>query len=922
MTTGAGWKRVRGKIEIPNVRNPVQDIRQAAAWILFALVFLSPLPFGAVQGWATGVLEVVLFALFIVVLIRGLLTGESLRLPLLAAAAMFFMLHLIQILPLPERLLEPLSPFSHYIFQALRPDDSGQLWQTVSVSPEATISSLFWFSACLATFHIARMISRRGGKPGNDAPAHRNRAATPFGIPTRNRPEAAALFLSFTLVAAGTFQAVYGLAEHFFGWNRIFFYVRRFPMEGVAGTFINTNNCAAFLALCLPLTLSLVLYLQHFKERKPDRQGLRKKKKAAAPLRFPVRILLLSGAAALIALALVFTRSGGGIISSSAGLVLFFLYYFFRRPGGKPLLPGLSVLAVALLALAAIGLFLGPDFTMNSLVTESTGHAAGRFTVWTESMAISNDYPLFGSGAGTYGQLMLHYCNRMVVHAHNEYVELFCEHGPAGLLALLLFIWYFVRLLFAVHSGTLRNRSRSGAFPSSFILPLGLSVSLLGLMIHCIVDFPLRIPAIALAGSCLLGVLSAMVVQRSARRAARRRTGHVLLIITAAVLLCLSGLRLFTAAGYGAGFERRVATVRGEIDRLSADGPATAASGPESATALAVRSLLLDRPLDLRGHRLAFELARLQGKSLDMERALVRGVLARPSLSQMSYDLGQFLLGRGRFREGLSWFRRSLELDVKYLDEIYETCARIFARRFERFEFIFPREPAVRERLGELLHISGLAPQSLEQYQWCLSRLPDRAQLHARVANIHRENGDYDEALAAIDEALRLDPAGREQYFLTRATTLLQMGNVSGAIDACRALLSANPGYEEGYVLLADCFIEQGEAWNAISTYREALWRIPRRSRIHRLLGDLYAAKGKQHQALEEYQAGVREASTDYERKLVLYRMGLCYEEQGRLEEALEALARAAELPVEGRKNLDQRVAKAVARIEGKLGTS
>jgi tetratricopeptide (TPR) repeat protein len=443
--------------------------------------------------------------------------------------------------------------------------------------------------------------------------------------------------------------------------------------------------------------------------------------------------------------------------------------------------------------------------------------------------------------------------------------------------------------------------------------------SLIGLMVHSIVDFPLRIPAIALAGSCLLGLLSAMPADRRGAEAPRRRTGHLLLLLIALALLGVSGFRLLAAARNGAGFDRQYAAVREEVDRLSRGEAAAAAPGPASSTALAVRSCMLARPIDLRVHRLAFELARLQGNRTDMEGALVRATMARPALSSTFHDLGKFLLGQGRFGEGLAAFRRSLELDSEYLDEIYDYCLQIFSRRFQRFEFIFPDEPEVRERLGALLQSSGLADQSLEQFRWCVSRRPDRAILHAKIAEIHQEQGDYAKALAAIEEALRLDPTGRDRYSLTRADVLRKMGDLDGAIKACEALLSANPEYQEGYVLLASCYIEKGEDWKAVSVYRAALWRTPKGSRIHRLLGDHYSRLGQQGEALEEYQAGLRKASGTQQRKLLLYRLGLCYEKQNRFAEALEALAESAAISVGGRQTLDQRVARAIMRIEGKI---
>lgn len=482
---------------------PSTDRDRTLAWVFFTLVFLSPLPFGAVEAWATGTIEVAVFLLFIAALFRVRRAGGAIRLPLAATALLFIALHLVQLIPAPGWMIERLSPTSHTIFQLLRPAEARGLFETVSVSPDATFSGLIWFCCCLCAFYLSVMITG-----GHGQRFHRSYV---LGIPARNRAHWAVLALSLTLTVAGLFQAVYGLLEYLLDWNRIFLYVRRFPMGWVAGTFINTNHCAAFLALCLPLNLALILLVWRILDRGDS------KARGAPPHKALLPLLIMT--AVLIALALVLTHSGGGRLASAASLIFFFLVYRLHFGRGKAANLALAFLALAAIYFLVIILLVAPSFTFHSFAADTGWDLQNRYAIYRQSLTIVGDFPLLGSGAGTYSQLMLHYFNRSVIHAHNEYLEVLCDMGPLGLLCVMLLVLFFLRRVFSFLRQDPRElpRARMAQFPEAQILPLGLATSLLGLALHAVVDFPLRIPAIALTCACLCGVLTGLLDHRSDR---------------------------------------------------------------------------------------------------------------------------------------------------------------------------------------------------------------------------------------------------------------------------------------------------------------------------------------------------------------------------------------------------------------------
>lgn len=85
--------------------------------------------------------------------------------------------------------------------------------------------------------------------------------------------------------------------------------------------------------------------------------------------------------------------------------------------------------------------------------------------------------------------------------AHNEYLQLLVETGLAGLgLGLLALIFYL--------KNGLRVMQRT-LMPHHIAIQAGVFVSILGLLLHCTVDFPLRVPPIALVLVLLLAIWGA-----------------------------------------------------------------------------------------------------------------------------------------------------------------------------------------------------------------------------------------------------------------------------------------------------------------------------------------------------------------------------------------------------------------------------
>ena len=96
----------------------------------------------------------------------------------------------------------------------------------------------------------------------------------------------------------------------------------------------------------------------------------------------------------------------------------------------------------------------------------------------------------FGSGPGSFSDSyrLLEETTRLTIpHAHNDYIEVFVEFGIVGLIGMLLTIFWLFKLIFT--SFSVKNRLHSN-------MAKYMSISVCLVVIHSLIDYPLRTTAI------------------------------------------------------------------------------------------------------------------------------------------------------------------------------------------------------------------------------------------------------------------------------------------------------------------------------------------------------------------------------------------------------------------------------------------
>jgi O-antigen ligase len=176
---------------------------------------------------------------------------------------------------------------------------------------------------------------------------------------------------------------------------------------------------------------------------------------------------------------------------------------------------GLSMLvAVAALATSSIG--------GTSIGQAASSSVQSRQEILaTTSKAIRDSMPL-GSGLGSFVNVYRLYespdtvSSEYVIHAHNDYVELALELGIAGIVLLLLFLgWWAVSVTDVWRTGAGGPFARAASIASAAIL------------VHSLVDFPLRTAAISASFAMCLALLADRRVPQSQEANDLRPTRHL-----------------------------------------------------------------------------------------------------------------------------------------------------------------------------------------------------------------------------------------------------------------------------------------------------------------------------------------------------------------------------------------------------------
>lgn len=278
-------------------------------------------------------------------------------------------------------------------------------------------------------------------------------------------------------VAAALFGALLGALQKAMGAGVLVPWMTGHGGSG-PGLFVNRNHQAAFLLAAIPSAAALAT--------RPE-----------WPLPPALARLVGAGAVLLLGAGAIATTSRMGILLLPLAVLMSVML----------LVPGILTIRRALLTLAALALL-----ALIVLRSSGVGVILGRFTggdvrldYWTDTwLAIGQFWP-WGSGFGTFADVFPSVENLNVIvrarayNAHNDYLELLLEGGLPALALMAGFL-----ALLAIHAWRIRGAPR---FQASLKVAAMMGMALI--LLHSLVDYPLRMFAVSAMFALFLAVLVA-----------------------------------------------------------------------------------------------------------------------------------------------------------------------------------------------------------------------------------------------------------------------------------------------------------------------------------------------------------------------------------------------------------------------------
>ncbi len=289
--------------------------------------------------------------------------------------------------------------------------------------------------------------------------------------------------LIYVIIGISLFLSVFGLFKYF-GTNPFPWWDYTDMAEHadrLASTYGNADHLAGFMEMALPLILGLLLLGYSRGET-----------------------LLFLYVACMVLSALILSLSRGAWLGMATALVFMAACLLKDRNFHRKRL----LFAILGTTLAIIMIILSTTPVVERIMTtaekDTESNLYSRIQGWKGTIDMIRDYPLTGTGPGTYTYAFTQYqppgLERHRTMAHNEYLHFITETGVAAV-ALILF---FAVVFYGKGYRKLKNPSRLVRGTA-----LGALAGITAIVIHSFFDFSLHIPANIIVFTVLVGMMAA-----------------------------------------------------------------------------------------------------------------------------------------------------------------------------------------------------------------------------------------------------------------------------------------------------------------------------------------------------------------------------------------------------------------------------
>ena len=546
--------------------------------LIFLVVFtpfatVSTMPFSFDMPWSLTVTALIVLFLVALWLIRDVCQGTlkfastPLNLPFIA----FVTLVLFQLLPLPPKILQFISPSSVAAYKMTGnenlEDISKILWANNEHANKQNVQSFHFLPTAIPSLDGNK--KEEGREKSIDAtesplktlykrwhPITLYKYASEvellrlliyigvyFLIVNNIKSWQQIRQIVMTIIITGTSIAFLGHLQYLSGSGKIF-WLYDIQRTDFFGTFSNRDHFACYMAMIIPLAIGLLIieYLCYSANPKLSIVNHR-----IIFYLFTIVILLSS---------LFLARSGGGAFAMMTSLFLLIGIMLCRKRLRKMSWFVIPILIITFGMLVWIGIQPVVE-KLSTSVDIGNRSLQARLEFWKDTISAIKHFPVFGSGIGVFPFIYPQYSTityvhgRLINHAHNDYLELMLETGLIGFGIILWALYCFIKdnalyhvlgitkgidhehsitnrmkyfNLFGIKNVTNNNQSNnhksalkiSDSFkkrkdPFIIGIAIGGILGVMSICLHGIVDFNFHVPANAFLLSVLLGITTVTV---------------------------------------------------------------------------------------------------------------------------------------------------------------------------------------------------------------------------------------------------------------------------------------------------------------------------------------------------------------------------------------------------------------------------
>ncbi|MBF0183236.1 MAG: O-antigen ligase family protein [Magnetococcales bacterium] len=422
-------------------------------WLFRAYLLLLlwlPLPLGSNRAWAWALMEIsVLLLLITYLFVRQKPPVEQTLLPPLKAPLLLFLVAILyplwQTMPLAEPLLQILSPHTLATRQWAALHQGG----TISLDLHATWVEWLKGIAYGGLFVLTLLL-----------------------VNSQRRLQ----MLIWVLLSSGVVQVCISLLLLSLSSN-----------SDVRGSFVNRNHLAGLLELIIPLTVGVLRNISSLS----DSSSLERQQSHAWLRFFSSSSGGVAGVMMILWFTLFLTQSRGG---NAALIFSFVAVWTLSRLTGmrrQETVKRSNMIYLLLACTFILGGTAGLEILLGRFL-DTNLLQEGRLAVLFTGKQIILDYPLFGSGSGTFASIYPRYQPEAIAHlffdhAHNDHLELLADRGIIGyalLAGTVLTSWHHMLRCYRHSQHPLVRATCYAAL-----------VSTISLVIHGIFDFNFQIPA-------------------------------------------------------------------------------------------------------------------------------------------------------------------------------------------------------------------------------------------------------------------------------------------------------------------------------------------------------------------------------------------------------------------------------------------